>query len=106
MDRCRVAELDVLRDVVGREFDSTAELEVPSEEAAVAQDLLESITAEWAVEKEDRADREVAGEQRGVAALRRALELRAEVEKAVPREERAARETLDELFDLVRLAMS
>jgi CHASE3 domain sensor protein len=43
---------------------------------------------------------------RGPAALHRILELQAEVEGAVPREQRAARESLDELFDLVRLAMS
>ena len=43
---------------------------------------------------------------RGPSALRRIIELQPEIEKAVPREERAAREALDELFDLVRLAMS
>ena len=43
---------------------------------------------------------------RGPSALRRIIELQPEIEKAVPREERAARESLDELFDLVRLAMS
>ena len=42
----------------------------------------------------------------GDAALQRILELRPELERAVPREERAARESLDELLDLVRLAMS
>ncbi|HYE91695.1 MAG TPA: Hpt domain-containing protein [Terriglobales bacterium] len=43
---------------------------------------------------------------RGEAALRRALELRADLERAVAPDDRAARETLAELFDLVRLAMS
>lgn len=43
---------------------------------------------------------------RGDSALRRALELRADIERAVSREDRAARESLEELFDLVRLAMS
>jgi hypothetical protein len=43
---------------------------------------------------------------RGDAALRRAQELRAELERVVPASDRAARESLDELFDLVRLASS
>ncbi|HEX6588922.1 MAG TPA: Hpt domain-containing protein [Longimicrobiales bacterium] len=43
---------------------------------------------------------------RGDAALRRAHELRAQLERAVPASDRAARESLDELFDLVRLATS
>ena len=43
---------------------------------------------------------------RGPSALHRILELQAAVETAVPREQREARESLDELFDLVRLAMS
>lgn len=43
---------------------------------------------------------------RGDAALRRAQQLRAELERAVPGADRAARESLDELVDLVRLATS
>jgi hypothetical protein len=43
---------------------------------------------------------------RGPTALRRILELKPDLEKAVPREDRTTRETIDELFDLVRLAMS
>lgn len=43
---------------------------------------------------------------RGDAAVRRAQELRAELERVVPASDRAARESLEELFDLVRLAMS
>lgn len=43
---------------------------------------------------------------RGDAALRRALDLRGEIERSVSADDRAARESLEELFDLVRLAMS
>ena len=39
-------------------------------------------------------------------ALQRALELRGEIERVVPADDRSARESLEELFDLVRLAMS
>lgn len=43
---------------------------------------------------------------RGDAALRRAQELRPQIERALASGDGAARESLDELFDLMRLAMS
>ena len=43
---------------------------------------------------------------RGHAALRRAQELRPQIERALKSDDAAARESVDELFDLMRLAMS